>query len=126
MRTTRFIYALTMLLCMVSIKAKAYYFSAENEDGVIIYYNNTTDSNSPLRTVEVTYKDAPTRDSGSGLYIYYPSYSGDVVIPSTVTTKTGIQYTVTSIGNSAFRNCDKLTSIILPEIVTSIEQGAFC
>ena len=121
MRTIRFIYALTMLLCMVSIKAKAYSFSAENEDGVTIYYNITT----PLSSVEVTYKDAPTRDSGFGLYIYYPSYSGDVVIPSTVTTKTGIQYTVTSIGNSAFRNCDKLTSIILPEIVTSIEQGAF-
>lgn len=33
---------------------------------------------------------------------------------------------VTTIGDSAFRNCDNLESVTLPDTVTRIEEEAFC
>jgi len=49
-------------------------------------------------------------------------YSGNIVIPANVTA--GNTFTVTRIGYEAFENC-KLTSIIIPESVTSVEDNAF-
>ena len=51
-------------------------------------------------------------------------YSGNVVIPASVTYK-GVTYSVTSIGDSAFDGCSGLTSITIPESVTSIGKSAF-
>ena len=51
-------------------------------------------------------------------------YSGNVVIPASVTYK-GVTYSVTSIGDSAFDGCWGLTSITIPESVTSIGKSAF-
>ena len=89
-----------MLLLMMSTLSWAYF----EVDG--INYNINEDGES----VEVT--------------SYYGSYSGDIVIPSTVTydNKT---YSVTSIGNDAFYWCTSLTSISIPEGVTSIGTHAF-
>ena len=92
-----------MLLNMLSVSA--YDFSAENDDGVTIYYN-TIDDNS----VEVT------RNNNS--------YSGSVVIPSVVIYN-GKNYNVTSIGYSAFSGYSDLTSVTIPESVTSIGDWAF-
>ena len=50
-------------------------------------------------------------------------YSGDIVIPSTVEYN-GDNYSVTSIGEYAFW-CSGLTSITIPNSVTSIGDGAF-
>ena len=52
------------------------------------------------------------------------SYSGDVVIPESVTYNS-TTYTVTCIGNSAFSSCNGLISITIPNSVTSIENYAF-
>ena len=52
------------------------------------------------------------------------SYSGSVVIPSTVT-YSGKTYSVTSIGNFAFSWCDRLYSVTIPNSVTSIGDHAF-
>ena len=52
------------------------------------------------------------------------SYSGDVVIPETVT-HGGVTYPVTAIGKSAFDWCDVLTSVTLPNSIDSIANFAF-
>jgi len=51
-------------------------------------------------------------------------YSGEVVIPSTVTYKSKV-LTVTAIGDYAFFNCDSLTYVTIPKSVTSIGESAF-
>lgn len=51
-------------------------------------------------------------------------YEGDIVIPEKVV-HNGIEYTVTSIGNSAFMSCSNLENITLPESLTSIGRMAF-
>ena len=51
-------------------------------------------------------------------------YSGDIIIPSSVTYNS-VSYSVTSIGNGAFRGCSGLTSVTIPNSVTSIGDLAF-
>lgn len=53
---------------------------------------------------------------------YY--YSGDVVIPSSVTYN-GVEYSVTNIGDNAFSGSTDLTSINIPNSVTNIGRDAF-
>ena len=91
-----------MLLCCATISA--YDFEVDG-----IYYNIL--SNSEL-TCEVTYQD------------FNNDYTGDIVIPPTVTygTKT---YSVVQIGKGAFNSDKELTSVVLPEGVSSICKGAF-
>ena len=98
----RLIMAVAMM--MLSLQAMAYEFSYTHQ-GKTLYYNITSEN-----TVEVTYYS-----SSSNNYV-----SGDVVIPSTVMT-----YSVTSIGDSAFRGCSGLTSVTIPNGVTSIGEKAF-
>ena len=100
MKTKHFL--LSLLALLVSVSASAY--DAEI-DG--IYYNFSDGK------AIVTYRDHS-----------YKSYSGSVVIPESVT-HNGTTYSVTSIGNEAFRDCSGLTSVTIPESVTSIGYGAF-
>ena len=56
---------------------------------------------------------------------YKSGLAGEVNIPATVTNES-TEYSVTSIGNSAFSNCTSLTGItIIPNTVTSIGEAAF-
>ena len=55
----------------------------------------------------------------------YNSYSGSVVIPSVVSYG-DYDYDVKGIGQEAFYKCTDLTSVIIPESVTSIGHRAFC
>lgn len=73
-----------------------------------IYYNKLSNEE-----VEVTCK-----------YETSPTYSGDIVIPATVTTKNGT-YKVTAIGDNAFNICSDLKSVSLPNSITSIGEHAF-
>jgi len=79
-----------------------------------IYYSITSYSN---LTVGVTYR-------GSSYNQYSDEYSGSVVIPEKVTYNSK-EYSVTSIGNSAFVSCYGLTSVTIPNSVTSIGNTAF-
>jgi hypothetical protein len=66
-------------------------------------------------TVSVTYKNNGFR---------YNNYSGIVSIPATVNYE-GVTYTVTGVGNNAFRYCGALRTVTLPSTVTSIGKMAF-
>ena len=55
---------------------------------------------------------------------YDESFGTEVVIPSSVDYRNRT-FSVTSIGNSAFKDCSSLTSITIPENVTSIGDYAF-
>ena len=69
-----------------------------------------------------------TSESTVAVKRYYDSSNDSditsVIIPSTVTYE-GKTYSVTRIRESAFNSCKSLTSITIPEGVTSIENGAF-
>ncbi len=97
---------LSALALLIHVPSLAYDFSAKNDDGKTIYYNISDDE------VSVTYN--------STTY----SYSGDIVIPETVTYNDNT-YIVTSIGDRAFFNCSGLTEITIPNNVTSIGESAF-
>ena len=53
----------------------------------------------------------------------YNRYSGDIVIPESITYYS--KYSVTSIGVNAFCGCNRLTSVTIPNSVTRIEENAF-
>ncbi|MDO4462910.1 MAG: leucine-rich repeat protein, partial [Bacteroidia bacterium] len=95
-------------ICM-GVNAMAYDFKLGG-----IYYNITNHSTSE---VSVTYYTSYRLDN-------WIAYSGNVVIPSTVTYN-GQSYSVTSIGSSAFQYCSSLTSVTIPNSVTSIGSEAF-
>jgi hypothetical protein len=54
-----------------------------------------------------------------------PGYTGAVTIPDKVSYNS-IDYSVTSIGVSAFQNCTGLTAVTIPNSVSSIGTQAFC
>ena len=51
-------------------------------------------------------------------------YTGSIMIPESVTYN-NVDYSVTSIGAGAFEDCSDLTSVTIPNSVTSIERYAF-
>ena len=77
-----------------------------------IFYNITSSTE-----VEVTFE-------GDSYDSYYYEYSGSINIPESVT-YIYVEYSVTSIGDCAFRDCSSLTAITIPESVTSIGDEAF-
>ena len=87
--------------------------SYENVDGIYYIYN---DNNG---TATVTYR------SNLDNYKYNKiAYTGSVVIPNTVKYKLKT-YSVTSIDKYAFYGCSELTSITIPNSITSIGDNAF-
>ena len=98
---------IAVLLC--SVMANAHNFKV---DGIFYNILNSTDL-----TVEVTYE-------GYSSNSYKEEYSGVVIIPSSVTYNSRT-YSVTSIGNYAFEDCSSLTSVTIPNSVTSIGYEAF-
>ncbi|MFA5637071.1 MAG: leucine-rich repeat domain-containing protein, partial [Anaerovoracaceae bacterium] len=105
---------LLAIITTITLNTQAEDFSAVY-NGDTIYYKIKS-STSP-RKVEVTYR-------GSSITSYSNEYSGAVSIPDSVLYN-GYYYKVTSIGSSAFYQCSELTSIAIPNTVTSIGFMAF-
>lgn len=98
---------LTVAILLGSISAYAHDFEVNG-----IYYNKTS-----ATTVEVTFK-------GDSFVSYSDEYSGDIIIPSTVT-YSGKEYSVTAIGDITFGCCSSMTSVTIPNSITSIGNDAF-
>ena len=95
----------TLLLSVFfAVSASAYDVEVDG-----LYYN----LNKTKKTAEVTYKEQ-----------YKASYSGSIEIPSSIVIKE-VEYKISSIGDKAFFDCSGLTSIIIPNSVTSIGSDAF-
>ena len=52
-------------------------------------------------------------------------YSGDIIIPEKVKGNDGVEYVVTSLSASCFKDCSGLTSITIPSSVTSLGESCF-
>ena len=100
----RFTAFMTTLILSVFFSTSASAYDVE-VDG--IYYNLISKGN----VAEVTKRKN-----------YY--YSGDITIPSSIKVNE-VEYSVTIIGDKAFADCSGLTSITIPNSVTSIKGAAF-
>ncbi len=75
------------------------------------------------RTSIFTKNSAYVTHSGTS-YTESVEYQGEVVIPESVTYN-GKTYTIASIGGYAFAGCPGLTSVTIPNTVTTVNQNAF-
>ena len=105
MKKQLLILVMTLLPMVASINVSAHDIAVQNAQGKTIYYvwtNNNTE-------LAVSYWDGSE---------YSNEYSGEVIIPESVEYNGGT-YSVTSIGDYAFQYCSSLTSITIPNSVTS-------
>ena len=97
---------LTLLMSMVGARALAYDALI---DGIYYRFNGTE--------ATVTYLEYNSSNNAN-------AYSGDIVIPETVSYNNKT-YNVTTIGASAFYLCEDLNSITIPNSIVSIGSSAF-
>ena len=69
-------------------------------------------------------RDRPSEVSVARNDDSYSSFTGELIIPSTVTYG-GYTYTVTGIGERAFNSCSGVTSVSIPSSMITIEWAAF-
>ena len=113
MKQINIISLLTIIMCMVGAKTFAHDIEVANSEGKTIYYYINNDGYS----LSVIYQ-------GTSPSSYSNEYTGEIVIPETVT-YSGKTYPVTRISPSAFEGCSNMTSLTIPNSITSIENYAF-
>lgn len=109
MRRLYLYFMFSFLVSMISISASAYNLAVENEDGMTVYYNFTSDGTG----LAVTYND-----------INGNNYSGNVVIPDEVIYEE-TSYNVVAIERFAFYKCYEISSLTIPHSITNIDSQAF-
>ena len=107
MKQFKLTFVLTMLMSMVGLQAFAYFDTYTKIQVDELYYYLDKANNQALVT---------SMPKGK--------YKGNIVIPSSITHEAKT-YSVTHIGDQAFRDCTGLTSITIPNSVTSIGGFAF-
>lgn len=111
MKQIKLTFLLIVLISMVGVRAFAYDFEVVNADGKTIYYKKESETE-----VAVTFY---------GPYSGYGNkYTGNIVIPETITYNSKT-YSVIGICDMAFWECKSLTSVTIPNNVTSIGSSAF-
>ena len=114
MKTNLLTSILLIATCFVAQNISAYDFSAENNDGVTIYYNILDEQD---KTCEVTAKEERSTWNESD---FYSDYVGAINIPSSAN-----GYQVVKIGYRAFYSCKGVTNVNIPSSVTTIGGHAF-
>ena len=98
-------------------------------DQMMAYQIAPNESGEPIQAYDVAIDGIYYRIDGDEAVVVnkdsrFNSYRGDVTIPDQITVD-GRTLAVTSIGNSAFRNCDELTHVTLGNAVETIGNSAF-
>lgn len=106
-----------LLLSVGITSAYAYSFSKVAPSGQRLYYSIISSGSTP--TVAVT-----CPNSSLSNWYGYTKPTGSLTIPSTVTYG-GTTYSVISIRDHAFYACTSLTSVTIPNSVSTIGEGAF-
>ena len=114
MKTNLLTSILLIATCFVAQNISAYDFSAENNDGVTIYYNILDEQD---KTCEVTAKEERSTWNESD---FYSDYVGAINIPSSAN-----GYQVVKVGYRAFYSCKGVTNVNIPSSVTTIGGHAF-
>ena len=108
MKLFKLSFVLTVLMSMAELQAFAAYDTSTKVQVNGLYYYLDNDN----YLAQIT-----SKPSGE--------YTGDITIPSSFFTYVNTNYSVTSIGSSAFSGCRGLTSITIPNSVTSVGNNAF-
>lgn len=95
------------ILTFSTISLWAYDFSSENADGITLYYDLVSSTECELTTNDINHP-----------------YKGDIVIPSSVVYN-GKELSVCRIGDNSFNFAQQLSSVVIPESVTSIGERSF-
>lgn len=111
----RYLLPLLGLLAVLPMAARSFTYTYEDKT---LSYDVISEN---ARTCRVK---AGTESTITGVITGGNDVSGDVVIPSTASDGTK-DYTVVGIGKYSFLDCAGLTSIVIPESVTSVDFGAF-
>ena len=120
MKQKLFLFFMLMLLPLMASAFSRYYTEIDG-----IYYHLVIENQTDY--VATVTCEAMLENKYVDTYTYTPvsaNYSGSVVIPPEVTYN-GSTYRVRAIAGSAFASCSGLTSISIPNSVTSISSNAF-
>ncbi len=98
------------LICLFLVSAHVMLAETVKIDN--IYYSLTSDSTASVM---------PCIENNEVV----PYYTGDIIIPGEITTAEGKTYTVTEIGDDTFLECNKVTSVTMPNTIISIGYESF-
>ena len=119
-------YLLLLLALLLPATAFGYDYEEYAYDFEVngIYYKFISNNNVGVSPQYFFYGCYPNNEDDEYYEGYYSNYTGDVIIPPTVT-YSGETYSVTTIASSAFSGSNRLTSVSIPYSITNIGSSVF-